>query len=342
MVKTLLCFVASVGLWVVLAGAVHASADEFFSGKVIRIVVGSSAGGGFDTYARTIARHIGKHIPGKPTVIVENMPGAGQRIGANYVYKAAKPDGLTLGHFYGGLLVGQILGHRGIEFDAMKFEYVGVPLRDRPVCALTKASGITSVEKWLEAKTAVKLGSTGTDDVQLYGIPKILNAALGLPVQVVAGYKGTAGIRLAAETGELAGACWGWDSIKATWRKAVEAGDVVVVIQTVPQSHPDLPKVPLAINLAKSEEARELIRAGIHDVNAITRPYVLPPGTPQDRVQAFRKAFVETVQDRDFLADAKKSKLEVDPMDGEELERTVRGFFKLKPATLARLKAVLK
>ena len=335
-------FITTASLCLALVGAARAATDEFFSGKVVRIVVGSSAGGGFDTYARTIARHIGKHIPGNPTVIVENMPGAGQRIAANYVYKAAKPDGLTLGHFYGGLLLGQILEQGGIEFDAMKFEYVGVPQKDRTVCALTKSSGITNVEKWLTAKAAVKLGSTGTDDVQLYGIPKILNAALGLPVQVVAGYKGTADIRLAAETGELAGACWGWESIKATWRKAVEAGDVVVVVQTVPQSHPDLPKVPLAINFAKSEEARELIQTGIHDVNAITRPYVLPPGTPKGRLQLLRKAFMETVRDPDFLADADKSKLEVNPMSGEELERTVVSFFKLKPATLTRLKAVLK
>ena len=115
-------FITTASLCLALVGAARAATDEFFSGKVARIVVGSSAGGGFDTYARTIARHIGKHIPGNPTVIVENMPGAGQRIAANYVYKAAKPDGLTLGHFYGGLLLGQILEQGGIEFDAMKFE----------------------------------------------------------------------------------------------------------------------------------------------------------------------------------------------------------------------------
>lgn len=342
MLKTILRFIVSMSLCPVLVGATQAPADEFYSGKVVRIVVGASAGGGFDTYARTVGRHIGKHIPGKPTLIVENMPGAGQRIAANYVYKAAKPDGLTLGNFYGGLLIGQILDQGGIEFDALKFEYVGVPQKDRTVCALTKSSGITSIEKWQSAKTPVKLGSTGTDDVQLYGIPKILNAALGLPVQVVAGYKGTADIRLAAEAGELAGACWGWDSIKATWRNAVDAGNVAMVLQTIAEPHPDLPKVPLAINLAKTKEARELIQVGIHQVNTIARPYVLPPGTPRERVQALRKAFMETVRDPEFLADAAKSKLEVDPMSGEELERTVAGFFKLEPATLAKLKAVLR
>lgn len=342
MLKAILCFVVFAHLGPGLASAAQTSTDEFFSGKVVRFVVGSSAGGGFDTYARTVARHIGKHIPGSPTVIVENMPGAGQRLAANHAYKVAKPDGLTLGNFYGGLLLGQILQYQGIEFDAMKFEYVGVPLKDRTVCALTKASGVTDIEKWMASKTPVKLGSTGTDDLQLYGIPKILNAALGLPVQVVSGYKGTVDIRLAAEGGELAGACWGWDSIKATWQKAVETKDVVVVVQTVPQSLPDLPNVPLAINLAKSDVARQLIQAGIHDINAITRPYVLPPGTPKERVQTLRKAFIETMRDREFLADVDRSKLAVDPMSGEELEQTVAGLFRLNPATLAKLKAVLK
>ena len=188
------------------------------------------------------------------TFIVENMPGAGHRIAANHVYKVARPDGLTIGNFFGGLLVGQVLGYSGIEFDAVKFEYIGVPVKDNPVCALTKASGITNYERWSAAKAPVKLGATGADDLMLYGIPKILNAALGLPVQVVAGYKGTSDIRLAAESGELAGGCWGWESIRSTWRTAIESGDVNVVLQTVPKSQPELEKVPLAIEMAKTDE----------------------------------------------------------------------------------------
>src|SRR5207244_9961777 len=121
----------------------------FYKGKVIRIVVGFTAGGGFDTYSRTIARHMGRHVPGNPTIVVENMPGAGSLISANYLYKIAKPDGLTIGHFIGGLLLGQVIGQKGIEFDARKFEYVGAPTTDHVVCALTKASGIPSFEKWM-------------------------------------------------------------------------------------------------------------------------------------------------------------------------------------------------
>lgn len=324
-----------------LMGASLYAQESFYKGKTLRIVVGFSAGGGFDTYARAISRHMNKHIPGNPNVVVENMTGAGSLIAANHVYKVAKPDGLTMGHFIGGLFVQQLLGRPGIEFDAHKFEYVGTPVDDKPVCALTKASGVTSVEKWLVSKTPVKLGGTApgsnTDDV-----PKILRAALGLPIQLVTGYKGTSDIRLAAESGELAGGCWGWDSIKATWRKGIESGDAAVVLQTLPKRHPDLPKVPLAIDLAKSDEARQLIQAGIHDVSAVIRPYVLPPGTPKERVEIIRRAFLDTMKDREFLADADKSKLDIEPLTGEELEKTVTGFFKLPSSVVAKLKAALE
>ena len=314
---------------------------NFFSGKTIRIVIGTSAGGGFDVYSRALARHMGSYIPGNPTFIVENMSGAGHRIAANHVYKVARPDGLTIGNFFGGLLVGQVLGYPGIEFDAAKFEYVGVPVKDSPVCALTKASGITSYERWSAEKSPVKLGATGADDLMLYGIPKILHAALGLPVQVVAGYKGTSDIRLAAESGELAGGCWGWESIRSTWRKGIDSGDVNVVLQTVPKSQPDLTKVPLAIDKAKTEEGRQLIQIGIHNVSAITRPYVLPPGTPKDQVQMLRKALADTIKDQEFLAEVKKLNFGVDPISGEELEGIIHGLFKIKPETLAKLKEIL-
>lgn len=331
----------SLSLFIPLSLTTPVSAQEsFYKGKTVRIVVGFSPGGGFDTYSRAIARHLGRHIPGNPSVIVENMTGAGSLISANHVFKVAKPDGLTMGHFIGGLFMQQLQGRAGIEFDALKFEYIGTPVDDKPVCALTKASGITSMEKWMAAKTPVKLGGTApgsnTDD-----IPKILKAALGLPLQLITGYKGTSDIRLAAESGELAGGCWGWDSIRATWRKGIESGDAVVVLQTLPKPHSELPKVPLAINYAKTEEARQLIQAGIHDVSAVIRPYVLPPGTPKDRLQTMRKAFMDMMKDPEFLADAEKSKLDIEPMSGDELERTVTGLFKLNPKVVAKLKDAL-
>lgn len=323
-------------------GATHPAAgqDSFYAGKTLRIVVGFSAGGGFDTYSRAISRHLGRHIPGNPTIIVENMPGAGSLIAANTVYKVAKPDGLTIGHFIGGLFNQQLLEKPGVEFDGRKFEFIGAPVKDSPVCALTKKSGVTSVEAWMASKTPVKLGGTApgsnTDD-----IPKLLKAALDLPIQLVSGYKGTSDIRLAAEGGELAGGCWGWDSIRATWTKAIQSGDAVVVLQTLPEPHPDLPKAPLAINLAKTDDARQLIEKGIHDISTIIRPYVVPPGTPKDRVQMLRQAFAATMKDPEFLADATKSKLDIDPVDGAKLEGLVHGLFKLKPELIKKMKEIL-
>jgi tripartite-type tricarboxylate transporter receptor subunit TctC len=340
MLTRLWCYTVALA-FVILPDFLFAAEVDFFQGKTVRIIVGTSPGGGFDVYSRTLARHMGKYSVGNPNFIVENMPGAGHRIAANHVYKVARPDGLTIGNFFGGLLVGQVLGYSGIEFDAVKFEYIGVPVKDNPVCALTKDSGITSYERWSTAKVPVKLGATGADDLMLYGIPKILNAALGLPVQVVAGYKGTSDIRLAAESGELAGGCWGWESIRSTWRKAIENGDVNVVLQTVPKTQPDLAKVPLAIDMAKTDQGRQLIEIGIHNVSAITRPYVLPPGTPKDRVQMLRKALADTLKDQDFLAEVKKLNFAVDPISGEELESIVHGLFKIKPETLTKLKEVL-
>jgi tripartite-type tricarboxylate transporter receptor subunit TctC len=324
---------------VFFAPQTHASNHEYYRGKTVRIVVGLSAGGGFDIYARALARHLGKHIPGNPTFVVDNMPGAGSMIAANHVYKAAKPDGLTMGHFVGSLFMQQLLGRPGAEFEATKYEFVGSPIPEKTACALTKASGVTSMDRWLAAKTPVKLGATGSGPI--VDVPKILQVALGLPIQLVAGYKGTADIRLAAEGGELAGACWSWEAIKSTWAKGLESGDVNIVLQALPKAHPDLPKVPLAINYAKADAARQLIRIGIHEAADIARPFVMPPGTPKDRVQLLRSAFLATLRDSAFLAEAEKSKLDVDPISGEEMEKIVAGLYKINPATLAKLKEVL-
>jgi tripartite-type tricarboxylate transporter receptor subunit TctC len=316
--------------------------EPFYKGKTMRIIVGASAGGAFDTYSRAIARHMGKHIPGNPsTIVVENMPGAGHLIAANYVYKVAKPDGLTIGHFNGGLVISQILGRPGIEFDALKFEYIGAPLKPSTLCTLTKASGITSMEKWMVSKTPVKLGSTGpgsnTDDY-----PRILKAVLGVPIHLVTGFKGVADIRLAAEAGEVAGGCWGWETIKLMWLKAIESGDVVIVLQLLPKPHPDLPQVPLAIDFAKTDEARKIIQAGIYDAETYSRPFTLPPGTPKERVETLRNAFVATMKDPEFLAEASKSKLDIEPVSGEELHKTIGRLFKLEPALVGNLKEILK
>jgi tripartite-type tricarboxylate transporter receptor subunit TctC len=288
-----------------------------------------------------IARHLGKHIPGNPAVTVDNMPGAGSLISANHIYKVAKPDGLTIGHFIGGLFLQQLLGKPGVEFDARRFEYIGVPGQDEFVIGLSKASGITSVEKWMASKTPVKMGGIAPGTSTPDNATRAIKAALGLPIQLVTGYKGTAEVRLAAESGEVAGGCWGWDSVSVTWRKALDSGDAVVVLQANRKNHPDLPNVPQAMKLAKTDEGRKIIDVVIHRDSEIVRTYTLPPGTPKDRVQILRAAFDATLKDPEFLADAEKSKLNVGPVPVAEEEKDIEGLFKLDRGTVNKLKDVL-
>ena len=340
MSKHLTSFCASVALSIIVILPVHAAAP-FYEGKTIRIIVGFSAGGGFDTYSRLIARHLSRHIPGGPAVVVENMPGAASLVSANHVYNVAKPDGLTILNFHGNQVINQVIGSPGIEFDARKFEYIGIPTQDNVACAFTKASGITTFDAWRNSKTPVKVGGVAPGDTT-YNTAKLLIAALKLPIQLVAGYKGTAEVRLAAESGEVAGGCWQWESIKSIWRQGLDAGNVAVILQVNPKPHPELPKVPNAIDFAPNENSKLLLKFGGHDPAAITRPYAVAPGTPKDRVQMLRKAFVETLKDPDFSADAKKSRLDTDPLTGEEIEKIVSQLFKIEPTVVSQLKEILK
>ena len=315
--------------------------ESFYKGKTIRLIVGLAPGGGYDLYSRVIARHMGKHISGNPTIVVENMQGAGSVIAANYMYKGAKPDGTTIGHILGGLFLQQLLENPAIEFDGRKFEYIGVPAQDHFLIGLSKATGITSFENWIASKKLVKLGGVApggaTDD-----LPKVLEATLGLPIKVVTGYKGTGPVRLAFDSGEVDGVCNAWESFKSTWRKQLESGEVVIVLQATLKAHPELPNVPVAFDYAKNEETKKLMQVVTRVHGPSVRPYFLPPGTPKDRVLILRKAFMDTMKDPEFLADAKKAKLDLNPGDGAGLERNVKEIFDLDPPLVSKLKEILK
>ena len=327
---------------VLLSGAKAAFAqDSFYRGRVLRIIVGFPPGGGYDTYTRLVARHWGKHIPGNPTIVVDNMSGAGSIISANHIYKVAKADGLTIGHFIGGLFLQQLLGKPGIEFDARKFEYVGAPAQDVFLIGVSKVSGITSVQQWLASKTVIKFGGAGfgagTDD-----IPALVREVMGLPLKIVAGYKGTADIRLAFNNGEIHGSANSWQSIRSTWRNELESGQLNIILHVALKSHPDLTKYPLAGDMVKNEDGRKLIQAVTQVHGASVRPYVLPPNTPKDRVQLLRKAFTETMKDENLLAEAQKGNIDINPVYGEELEKSVQGVLQLESGLVGRLKEILK
>lgn len=316
--------------------------ESFYRGKTVRIIVGLAPGGGFDTYSRLIARHIGKHIPGNPAVLVDNMPGAASLLSANHLYKVAKPDGLTIGNFVGGLIMHQRFGAPGVDFDAVHFEYLGVPAQDNFMIGLAKSTGITSVEQWVRSGTTIKIGGVspggGTDD-----LPKVLKATLGLPLQMVTGYKGTGPIRLAFNAGEVQGISNSWESFKSTWPNEMEKGEVTIVLQATAKAHPEVPKnIPVAYDLAKTDEARKLIRTQAV-VNGVTnRVYALPPRTPKDRVALLRKAFTDTYKDPEFLADAGRARLDINPLSGEEIDAEIKSLFRLERPLVEKLKEILK
>src|SRR5438034_9031712 len=305
MARALVGLVAAASLILLLSVNSANAQEPFYRGKTVRIIVGASAGGGYDTYSRTIARHMGKHIPGNPTFVVDNMPGAGFLISANYMYKIAKPDGLTIGHFIGGLFLQQILEKPGIEFDASKFQFIGVSAQDNFLFGIAKSTGIADLESWMASKQVVKFGGvasgSGSDD-----FPNVLKVTLGLAIQLVSGYKGTADVRLAFNSGEIAGISNSWESTKSTWRKELESGELKLILQATLKPHPEFPKLEMALNYAKTEEAKRLISTVARVHGPTVRPYVLPPNTPKDRVQIIRKAFMDTMKDPDFLAEAKK------------------------------------
>ncbi|OGP67894.1 MAG: hypothetical protein A2169_07895 [Deltaproteobacteria bacterium RBG_13_47_9] len=339
MKRNLVWVFVSLVLLIFLPGHLGAAAP-FYEGQTVRIIVGYTPGGGYDLYARTIARHIGRHLPGKPTVIVENMPGAGSLISANYLFRAAKPDGLTIGHFNGGLFFSQVMGMPGIEFDARKFEYIGTATTGGTVALLTKATGINTLEKWLLSKRPLKLGGVVVGAYAPDNVIRIVKEALSLPIHHVSGFKGIADIRMAVEGGDLDGSFGAWYGVRVSWRKVIESGDILIPMQAVAKPFPDLPNVPLAINLAKTEDARQIIKAGVHLPAVFAWPFVLPPATPKERVQTVREAFQDTLKDSEFLSEVEKAKMGIDAVSGEELEKIVHEVFKTDPAVLNRLKSI--
>jgi len=321
--------------------ALAASVEEFYKGKTIQFVVGGSAGGGYDTYTRLIARHFPQNIPGKPSTVVQNMPGAAMLIAANYIFNSASRDGTVIGHWSGPLILQHMMGNAAVQFDGRKFGWLGMPTADSLVCITTERSGIRTADDWRKAKTRVKLGAigpgtSGTDDT------KLLAAATGFPLQLIEGYKGTADIRIAAETGEVDGTCaFGWQSAKVTWANALRARQVHVVLQTMLEPHPELKDVPLAVEYAKAEEGKKLLRIA-SELYGKQRLYSLPPQVPEQRVRTLQKAFIDTLKDPQLLAEAEKSKLEIDPVDGAAIEKMVNGLYEIEPAIVNRIKQLLE
>jgi len=332
------------GFSVFAALALSASAalaqTPFYEGKTIRVIIGFSAGGAFDASARTIGRHMVKYIPGKPNIIVEPMPGAATMVAASHIFSNAKPDGLTIGYVLSNIMLQEILGGT-VLFDSRKFEWLGSPTGVTGICLASTASGITGIDKWKASKEPVKLAAAGLTGDIAHDTPKILSHAMGLPLRLVTGHKGNPEMKLAVQRGEVAGMCMSLEAANIVWGDALKSGEVQVIVQTGINRDPALPNVPLARELVTNNEARQLMKVGIELPAQILRVFILPPGTPKDRMEMLRQAFMQTFKDPEFLEDAKKVKMEVSPTSGADVEKVVAEFHAVPAGVKQKLKEVL-
>ena len=308
----------------VAAASRTALGEEFYKGKNIRFVVGYSPGGGYDTYTRAIARHIGKYIPGNPTPIVQNMTGGGSLISANYTFNRAKPDGLTVGVFGSGLILQQALGDSKTKFTGAKFGWIGAPVKGIPACAIMGFTGLKSLKDILNSKKPVKIGATRAGSTT-NDLPTILNKTLGTKFKVISGYKGSGPIRLAMQKKEVDGVCFTWESMRVTARAMLDAkGDeklIPFLIQGEVQDA-EVKDLPQITDLIKGKDKLAIFRAWLAPYEFM-RPLALPPGTPKARQDTLRRALKKTIEDPAFLAEAKKSRLMIRYVSGEEIEKHV-------------------
>jgi tripartite-type tricarboxylate transporter receptor subunit TctC len=321
-------FAVAIAALLVVGYAPNGFANDFYKGKTIRVAVGFAAGGGYDTYARAVVRHMGKHIPGNPEFVVDNMTGAGSLIAANYTYNKADRDGTFLGVWNSAFVLYQALGDRAVRLDAPKLGWIGAPVKGSPHCSVMAFTGLNSFEDILKSGKSLKMGATRAGSTY-NDLPKILNETIGSKFNVITGYEGTSKILLGMRSRELEGGCWGWESARVVARPMLEAkGDdrLIPVIIHRKWKDPlvkDLPLIPEMIKAKADQDGLAVYQAwgGQYEFQ---RPFVAPPGLPQDRLEVLRKGFTATFKDPEFLAEAEKSKLYLDYVSADEIHGHVK------------------
>jgi tripartite-type tricarboxylate transporter receptor subunit TctC len=311
--------VGAVALLVLSASLVSETASaqspsEFYKGKTVSIVIGYTPGGGFDLYARTLAKHLGKHIPGHPTVIPQNMPGAASLKAVDYLNKVAPKDGTVIGTFSHTISMAPLLGQA--DFDPKKLEWLGSVTDDTSVCIVWHDS---KVKTWSDLKsTPLTLGGTGkgSDPDQF---ATLFKNVLGQPIKLVTGYPGTADMVLATERGEIDGFCGlNYSTIQSRYPSWINEKKINFLVQAAMRKNPELPDVPLALDLAANEEQRQILTLVIA-AQSMARPFAMPPGTVKERADLMRASFMATLHDNDFLADAKTASMPVNPISADEI-----------------------
>ncbi len=348
------CFLSAfLSVWsiagsVLAAGAAKPGFDEkavakFYQGKTVRIVVGFSAGGGYDQYSRLIARHLSKYIPGNPAIVVENMAGAGSIIAANHIFNAAPKDGTMIGNISGPIVLEQLFGNSAVQFDMGKFRYLAVPVSETYLMIVTRNSGVAKFDEVLGPKgKQLSIGAIPGSTVE--HAPILVRDVLGANLKVVSGYKGTADVRLAIDSGEVGAFFNTWTSSKITSFDKIKNGEWLVLAQLSDKPIKDLiiPNVPTIPQIAKTDEQRQLLKFGTSTPNAFGKVYVLPPETPDDRAMALDHAFQKVFEDKELQADAAKGKLEIDPLFGGEIHKLVVEFLGMSPGLKNKLQTALK
>ena len=337
--RNLLGGAAAALLFLLPAAAPAQSPAEFYKGKNVDLYIGYSVGGGYDVYARIVARHIGKHIPGNPTIVPKNMEGAGSLRLVNWLYNVAPKDGSVFATIGRGTAFNPILGIPGAQFEGPKFTWIGSANDEVSVCATWHTSGVTKFDELMAKEIAV--GGTGASDDTVQ-FPRVLNGVLGTKMKIVSGYPGGNDAVLAMERGEVHGRCgWSWSSVMATHKNWLDEKKINILLQLALEKHPDLPNVPLVTDLAKTDEQKQILRL-IFARQVMGRPFVAPPGIPQDRAEALRKAFMDTMKDKEFLAEAEKAGLEITPVPGEQIQKLVQDVYNTPPEIAKKAAEIIK
>lgn len=315
------------------------TAESFWKGKSINFYVGYGAGSGYDLYARLLARHYGRAIPGQPQVIVQNMPGAGSIKAANYLFEIAPRDGTAIGMTGRGTPMTPLLGGKGASFkDHASFSWIGSMNNEVSVCVTWRTSGIANIQQAMEREVTTAATALGADDTTVF--PAVLNAIIGTKFKWITGYPGGAGMNIAMERGETQGRCgWSWSSIKSTQPDWLRDKKINLLLQLSLSKHPDLPDLPLIMDLAKTAEQRSVLEL-IFARQVMGRPVLAPPNLPADRLTALRRAFDITMKDGAFLAEAAKGKWEITPVTGEEIEALMKRVYATAPHIVEMTKKV--
>lgn len=322
-----------------IASSCAAMADDFYAGKTITMSTHSDAGAGYDTYLRLLARHMGKHIAGRPSFIVINQPGAGGLLAANYAAKSAPQDGTFLTLVSQGLLVIEATGGKGLRTSLGTFKWLGNFSQSNNVTVTWAASGVKTLQDAMRREVVV--GATGAGSSTVVG-PTLYNSLLGTRFKVIQGYSGSGQINLAMQRGELDGhATSTWTSIQTMLHDEIRDGKVNVLIQTGLRKEPDLPDVPLLLDLVKDDPKKRTIAQFLSLAVSVARPLAAPPGVPDDRVELLRRAFDATMQDADFLAEARVLRSDVDPMTGAATQSAVAGILTTPKSVIADVQAAL-